>query len=41
VTAAVVGVDRDGAVFDGFAPEGDLAWAAGDIRSMIAGAEVG
>jgi hypothetical protein len=41
VTAAVAGTGRDGIVFDGFAPEGDLAWAAGDIRAMVAGAEVG
>jgi hypothetical protein len=41
VTAAVAGSRRDGVVFDGFAPEGDLAWAAGDIRTMVAGAEVG
>jgi hypothetical protein len=40
VTAAVAGSRRDGVVFDGFAPEGDLAWAAGDIRTMVVGAEV-
>jgi hypothetical protein len=41
VTAAVVGSGRDGAVLDGFGPEGDLAWAVEDIRAMVAGAEVG
>jgi hypothetical protein len=41
VTIAIAGGSRDGVVFDGYAPEGDLAWAAGDIRAMVAGAEVG
>jgi hypothetical protein len=30
-----------GAVFDAFAPKGDLAWAASDLDTMIDGAEVG
>ena len=30
-----------GAVFDAYAPKGDLAWAAADLGSTIRGAEVG
>ena len=30
-----------GAVFDAWAPKGDLAWAASQVDTMIDGAEVG
>jgi hypothetical protein len=39
VTAAVA--PATAAVFDAFAPKGDLAWAAPDLETMIRGAEVG
>jgi hypothetical protein len=39
VTAAVA--QATAAVFDAFAPKGDLAWAAPDLETMIRGAEVG
>jgi hypothetical protein len=37
---ATVGTGGDGAVFDGFAPQGELAAGVGDLRSMIDGATV-
>jgi hypothetical protein len=39
--ATIAVVSTTGAVFDAFAPKGDLAWAASDLESMISGAEVG
>jgi hypothetical protein len=39
--ATVAVVTTTGAVFDAFAPKGDLAWAASDVDTMIDGAEVG
>src|SRR4029453_14536941 len=39
--ATVAVVTTTGAVFDAFAPNGDLAWAASDLDTMIDGAEVG
>jgi hypothetical protein len=39
--ATVAVVATTGAVFDAFAPKGDLAWAASDLDTMIDGAEVG
>jgi hypothetical protein len=39
--ATVAVVTTTGAVFDAFAPKGDLAWAASDLDTMIDGAEVG
>lgn len=40
VMTGVVSRSGNAVVFDGFAPEGDLAWAAQDIRTMIDGAVV-
>lgn len=40
VVTAVVAPSGNGVIFDGFAPEGDLASAAGDLSSMIDSAEV-
>ena len=40
VVTGVVGANGNAVVFDGFAPEGDLAWAIDDIRTMIDGAVV-
>jgi hypothetical protein len=40
VVVTVVSADGDGAVFDGFAPEGELAGVVDDIQTMIGGAEV-
>jgi hypothetical protein len=40
VVTAIVGIDGNGAVFDGFAPQGELAAGVGDLRSMIDGATV-
>ena len=37
---ATVGAGGDGAVFDGYAPQGELAAGVGDLRSMIDGAAV-
>jgi hypothetical protein len=37
---ATVGTQGDGAVFDGFAPQGELAAGVGDLREMIDGASV-
>lgn len=39
VVVTAVGPRGDGVVFDGFAPEGELAGAVGDLREMIEGAE--
>lgn len=41
VVIAVVGAGDDGVIFDGFAPEGDLASAIQELGTMIHGAEVG
>lgn len=40
VVVGVVSANGNAVVFDGFAPEGDLAWAIDDIRTMIDGAVV-
>ncbi len=40
VVMCVVSASGNAVVFDGFAPEGDLAWAADDIWTMIEGAVV-
>jgi hypothetical protein len=40
VVTATVGTEGNGAIFDGFAPQGELAARVGDLRSMIDGAAV-
>lgn len=40
VVTGVVSRSGNAVIFDGFAPEGDLAWAVDDIRKMIEGADV-